>query len=150
MVQQRWWARAIGALATKLAGRDPKFFADMSSGANAPLRQPLVAPHHMTIVHVAGFTLARHTRTRMARAWYHRLAKLGPTDSMIMLRDLLQLPGYLLPVWGVDHYWKNSEAVHRLACGFIQHAQQLTENNVLRSEAHATASMNRLPLEHSQ
>lgn len=125
-VQRRWWARAMNTLFFRLSRRDWKFFSDMARGPEGSLDFSLECPSHLTIVHVAAFPLRRHTQTRMARAWYRRFEILGPTDSMIMLRELLHVPGHVLPIWGVDHYWKQASAVRLIARGFAQHARQLS------------------------
>ena len=50
--------------------------------------------------------------------WYQRFRRDGPNDSVVMLADMLRLPGVVIPVWGTDHYlrgrWKVSQAVARI------------------------------------
>ncbi len=59
---------------------------------------------HMQAVHVVGFPLERHLTSPLARRGYQRLAPLGPNDSVILLGDVLLLPGLVYPIWGADHY----------------------------------------------
>ena len=124
-VQQRAWARLVNRFYFRMTRRDQRFFSDLAYGSRGELNFPLCLPDGMTLVHVAGFPLRHHTRTRLARVWYRRFEPFGPTDSAIRLGDLLHLPGYVLPVWGVDHYFKDSTAVGHIARGFYQHATAL-------------------------
>ena len=137
-VQRRWWARIINALYFCLCLRDPRFITDMARGPAGSLDFPLTCPSHMTLVHVAAFPVGRHSLTRMSSTWYRRFEKHGPNDSMIMLRELLHLPGLVLPVWGVDHYWKQASAVRLVARGFAQHAHRLTNQPTAHSDARTT------------
>jgi hypothetical protein len=56
------------------------------------------------IVHIAGFPLQKHLSCRRARLWHRRFRTYGPNDSVVLLQDLLRLPGIVIPVWGTDHY----------------------------------------------
>lgn len=56
------------------------------------------------IVHIAGFPLQKHLSCRRARLWHRRFRTHGPNDSVVLLQDLLRLPGIVIPVWGTDHY----------------------------------------------
>jgi hypothetical protein len=69
-------------------------------------------------IHVAPFPLQKHLSCRRARLWHRRFRRQGPNDSVVMLEDLLRLPGAVIPVWGVDHYlqgdWNVSKSVSQL------------------------------------
>lgn len=56
------------------------------------------------IVHIAGFPLQKHLSCRRARLWHRRFRPHGPNDSVVLLQDLVRLPGIVIPVWGTDHY----------------------------------------------
>jgi hypothetical protein len=70
------------------------------------------------IVHVSAFPMRRHLSCWRARLWHRRFKREGPNDSVVMLADMLRLPGVVIPVWGADHYlrgkWKVSRAVARI------------------------------------
>lgn len=69
-------------------------------------------------IHVAAFPLRKHLSCRRARLWHRRFRSQGPNDGVMMLEDLLRLPGTVIPVWGADHYlqgdWNVSDAVSRI------------------------------------
>ena len=92
------------------------------------------------MIHVAGFPLQQHLSCRRARLWYRRFKGLGPNDSVIMLEDLLRLPGTIIPVWGADHYlqsvWNAPQALTRLI-GMMQHRSN--QNTVRADSASVTA-----------
>jgi len=57
------------------------------------------------IVHVCAFPLRHHLAHPWAGRGYDRLAPLGPNDGGgVLLRDCLDWPGIVCPIWGVDHY----------------------------------------------
>lgn len=58
--------------------------------------------------HIAGFPLRRHLSNFRARLWHRRLLREGPNDSVILLEDLLDYYGTIVPVWGADHYLKSA------------------------------------------
>jgi hypothetical protein len=56
--------------------------------------------------------LFRHLRHRRSRIGYRRLAAQGPNDAAgNLLGDLSRLPGWIYPLWGVDHYMEPAAAV---------------------------------------
>lgn len=70
------------------------------------------------MIHLAAFPLDRHLSCWRARLWHRRFRSCGPNDSVVMLEDLLELSGIVIPVWGADHYlkstWDAPRAVFRL------------------------------------
>ena len=69
-----------------------------------PGRWPSI-PQHIKMIHIAGFPLSRNLSHPWAHRGYNRLANLGPNDGGgILLGDLIQVPGYVYPVWAADHY----------------------------------------------
>ena len=59
------------------------------------------------IFHIAGFPLKRHLSNGRAKLWHRRLKRGGPNDSVVLLEDLLDCVGTVIPVWGADHYLKS-------------------------------------------
>ncbi len=70
------------------------------------------------LIHVAAFPLRRHLSCWRSRLWHRRFQSQGPSDGVVMLEDLLRLPGLVIPVWGTDHYlqtdWDVTDAVSRI------------------------------------
>ena len=66
-------------------------------------------------IQVAGFPLKRHLSHWRARLWHRRFRSIGPSDSVVLLEDLLGFPGVVLPIWGADHYlqseWDASQMI---------------------------------------
>lgn len=58
--------------------------------------------------HIVGFPLRRHLSNFRSRLWHRRLLQQGPNDSVILLEDLLDYYGTIVPVWGADHYLKSA------------------------------------------
>jgi hypothetical protein len=62
-------------------------------------------PKHMRVAHLIGFPLRRHLSHRLAERAHQRLETWGPSDGGgILLADVVQWPGLLIPLWGADHY----------------------------------------------
>ena len=69
--------------------------------------------------HLAGFPLRRHLSCLRAKLWHRRFRRYGPNDSVVILEDLLDAPGVVIPVWGADHYLRsnwNSAAAFAAIC----------------------------------
>jgi hypothetical protein len=78
---------------------------ELARGPGTPLDGDLRLPAHLRAIHVAGFPLARHLTSGLARRCYRRVQALGPSDGAgILLADVCRLPGLVYPVWGADHY----------------------------------------------
>lgn len=60
------------------------------------------------IFHLVGFPLRRHLSCFRAKLWHRRFRRYGPNDSVVILEDLLDAPGVVVPVWGADHYLRSS------------------------------------------
>jgi len=117
----RPWCRVLHRSLFLFRGRDFQFALDLERRAGGPLDIPLHLPEHLQLIHVAGFPLRRHLVTRYARRWHRRLADLGPNDSVMMLDDLLNLPGMILPIWGVDHYLHERWHVDMLVSALLRY-----------------------------
>lgn len=104
-----------------IRGRDYQFVRDLDRRAGSTLDFELRPPEHMRLIHVAAFTLPRHTSSRRARRWYRRLSSFGPNDSVMMLADIGKLPGLILPVWGTDHYLQSRWNSRSLFAALLQY-----------------------------
>jgi hypothetical protein len=98
---RRWLARSM----CRYRGYDFSVLDELDRHARSALAPALVLPSWLQVVHVVGFPLSCHLRSRRSRRGYRRLAALGPNDGGgILLGDLCRLPGLIYPVWGADHY----------------------------------------------
>src|SRR5262245_42762827 len=78
-------------------------------GEEHPLSCPWSIPPGLSVIHVLGFPLRKHLTCGLARRGHRRLAGHGPNDGAgIVLYDAVCRPGTIYPVWGVDHYLRNS------------------------------------------
>jgi hypothetical protein len=99
---------------------------DMRHGPGSILDFPLPLPEHVRLISLAGFPLATDLTNRMARRFHRRLAPLGPNDPVILLEEVLRLPGLVYPVWGADHYLRPSWELRELARAILEYlAEQL-------------------------
>jgi len=103
------FARRLRRLAVRLLfwwrGFDFSVVPELAYGPGTPLAAPLRLPDHLRAIHVVGFPLERHLTNRLARRCYRRVRPLGPNDGAgILLADVGQWPGFVVPVWGADHY----------------------------------------------
>lgn len=57
------------------------------------------------IINFIGVPLKSHVQPHLIRR-YHSLAKIGPNDGMIFLKDYLAFPGDTYPIWGGDHFFR--------------------------------------------
>ncbi len=100
------------------------------------------------IVHIAGFPLRQHLSCRRARLWHRRFRTHGPNDSVVLLEDLLRLPGTVIPVWGADHYlqgdWNVSESVTLLIRLLNSGAKQSHEDVTVSSSREPHSLMTRV------
>jgi hypothetical protein len=84
----------------------------MDRRAEGPLAGAFTLPAQLRTVHLVGFPLFRHLRHRRSRIGYRRLAAQGPNDAAgNLLGDVSRLPGWIYPLWGVDHYMEPAAAV---------------------------------------
>lgn len=70
------------------------------------LQQPSSAK--IPLYHIAGFPLKRHLSCYRSKLWHRRFRQYGPNDSVVILEELLDVPGVVVPVWGADHYLRSS------------------------------------------
>jgi hypothetical protein len=78
---------------------------ELAHGPGTLLQPWPVLPDGLRFIHVLGFPLRRHLTHPWAPRAYERLADLGPNDGGgILLADMIDYPGVVLPVWGTDHY----------------------------------------------
>jgi hypothetical protein len=95
-------------------GQDFRFIRELVRRVGSPLDFAVSLPRHVRAIHVLGFPLARHVRTRPTRRCHRRLSCYGPNDGATMLIDSCKLPGLILPVWGADHYLNAGHSPERL------------------------------------
>ncbi len=105
-MMKRWLFRRVYRFAAWVRGASHLAVEDL---AFTPLkieslnRQEIPFP----VYHIAGFPVGEHLSCRRARLWFRRFKNDGPTDSVLMLTDLLHVPGTVIPIWGADHYLKS-------------------------------------------
>lgn len=99
----RWRLRPILHLMCWKHGADQQAVRDLRHRASASYKD---FPRIFSI-HIAGFPLQRHLSNWRSRLWHRRFRKIGPNDSVVLLEDLLEIPGIVVPVWGADHYLKS-------------------------------------------
>jgi hypothetical protein len=102
-------------------GRDYRFFTQLARAPAGGLDFELSLPSHLQVIHAVGFPLRRHATTRYAKIWHKRFAKHGPNDAVLLLEDLLRLPGRILPIWGVDHYYSPKWDFRMLVHGMLRY-----------------------------
>jgi len=72
-----------------------------------PLEAWPILPPHLRVVHVVAVPLRCHLAHPWAGRGYERIAPLGPNDGGgFLLGNVINLPGTVYPVWGVDHYFQ--------------------------------------------
>jgi hypothetical protein len=98
----RWWAVW---LLLKLRRQRIAVLQELRHGPDALLASWPQLPANLQVVHVHGFPLRKHLSHPWAAKAYRRLAPLGPNDGgSVLLSDIAQWPGIVVPLWGVDHY----------------------------------------------
>ena len=82
-------------------------------------------------IHFAGFPLRRHLSNWRSRLWHRRFRSIGPNDSVVLLEDLLEVSGTVLPIWGADHYlksdWNVALAIETIVARLSQPSPRLTQ-----------------------
>lgn len=101
----RWLVR----LAFRWKGYAFSALDEIDRDACPPWPDALAAAPHLEVIHVVGFPLQRHLTTPLARRGHRRLSPLGPNDGLILLEDVLALPGRVYPLWGADHYLRPAD-----------------------------------------
>ena len=113
----KWYLRLVLSFMLWRHGTDQQAVVDMRYYRQQSLEAEFVEPT-TPMIHIAGFPLQRHLSCRRARLWHRRFRCQGPNDSVVMLEDLLQLQGTVIPVWGADHYlrgnWNVAESMTQL------------------------------------
>lgn len=72
--------------------------------------KPFVLPTTLRLVNILGVPLLSHVQ-RALIARYNRLKHLGPNDGMVVL-DKAYLPfGPIYPLWGADHFLRDSRVI---------------------------------------
>lgn len=94
-------------LTFKILGVDHAVTEELACNNNSLKKEMLLDPH-LEIIHINGFPLASHVEPLLVKR-YKALAEGGPNDGILLLQDLLYVPGNVYPVWGVDHFLRTSE-----------------------------------------
>ncbi len=91
---------------------------------NTKLQKELQVDSHIKIIHIAGFPLLPHVEPFLIGD-YKSLAQQGPNDGIILLKDLLDIPGKVYPLWGVDHFLRTSDmsAIIYRMCHYINNSK---------------------------
>ena len=110
----RWRSRPLFQVMLWYHQADTQAVRDLRYGPEQVLGSPFEAVPY-PLIHVAGFPLRKHLSCWRAKIWHRRFRAHGPSDAVLMLEDLLRLPGVVVPVWGADHYmqteWNVPDAV---------------------------------------
>ena len=121
----RWWATCLGRISFWAHQRDYELVREMDPRPGGQLDFALKVPNHMNCIHVAAFPLKQHVLNPRARLWHRRLTPEGPNDGLMLLSDLCGVPGYILPVWGVDHYMEDLRVLRRLIPALFQSMEEM-------------------------
>lgn len=121
----RWRLRPVTRLMCWKHGADKQAVHDLRHCRNSAFDLFRKIP----CFHIAGFPLKRHLSNWRSRLWHRRFCPIGPNDSVVLLEDLLDVPGIILPIWGADHYLKSQWNIPNL---FECIVAQLPQGNSLQ------------------
>jgi len=62
-------------------------------------------PKGIEMIHVVPVPHSAHLQGFISKK-YHQTLKAGPNDGLVPLTDNLDIPGYIYPVWGCDHFMR--------------------------------------------
>jgi len=115
-----WWWRMLlkGYLRYRHAGHD--LINELCRGPKHLLRGRARAPEGVTVINIVGFPLRQHLSGSLVGR-HKQLAKFGPNDGCILLRDSFVEPGFVLPIWGENHYFQNPD-LSELMVKVLRHA----------------------------
>jgi hypothetical protein len=121
-------SRKLRFLATwlffKCSGHNFEFLRELAPSPRGPLSSPPRIPNSMSLINVVGFPLRRHLTNSFMRACHSRIAPFGPNDGGVLLADVCQLPGFLYPVWGADHYLRPESRSRSLLAAILEHLEE--------------------------
>jgi hypothetical protein len=112
----------------KVTGVDYAVLEEMAP--NHPFWQVDEWPSAIEIIHVLPIPLACHIQG-ILRSRHSRLLQYGPNDGFIPVTDVLELPGYIYPVWGSDHFMRIPQLSHLLYRLYNHIAQQTIKEREL-------------------
>jgi len=115
--------KVVWYLTLKVLGVDHAVTEEISS-KNKFLQKNMLIDSHIEVIHIAGFPLPSHVEPLLVKR-YKALAEFGPNDGIILLQDLLYIPGNVYPVWGVDHFLRtsNMSAIIYKMCHYINNTK---------------------------
>lgn len=115
--------RLLTRLLCKLMGVDYKILSELATSTDKSEKK-FVVPDQMTMIHVVAMPLKSHV-SRLLQPRYTQLSEYGANDGVVLLSDYLQLPGFIYPIWGVDHLMRSpgtSALIYRLFYFIQNHA----------------------------
>ena len=77
---------------------------------HAFFQKPLKLPDKLKVVSVFGVPLLHHLQPYLVPK-FNRLKALGPNDGMLLLSNLNIRSGWIYPIWGADHFMRDSRIV---------------------------------------
>jgi hypothetical protein len=92
----------------------------MNRGSKGCLSGRLRLPSHVTLFNVIGFPLEEHFNSGRVRGFHKLLSEFGPNDGFVLLSDLINKPGYILPIWGSEHRIDRFVDSNRLAAAALR------------------------------
>lgn len=115
------WEQRLGAA---LMGVPSSTLAELGSGPGTRLGAPWTCP--VPAVSLVPCPTEAHVTTRATRTRYRRLAALGPNDGACLLPEAVVPGSRVVPVWGVDHYFRHPHAARLLYGLFAALADELS------------------------
>lgn len=78
--------------------------------ANPRWQRPVNLPEHTEVINIFGVPILSHVQ-RALISRYHRLKHLGPNDGMVLLSKAYLPQGPIYPLWGADHFLRDSRVI---------------------------------------
>jgi hypothetical protein len=123
------WRRWFVRWRFKRQGRDFQFLADLQHRRGGLLDFTPCLPASTMVLSLVGVPLRRHLTSRFARFCHRRLSVFGPNDGTTSLADLLNWPGQIYPVWGVDHYFRAENRARSLIAAVLRWLAEGVDRN---------------------
>ena len=83
-------------------------------------------PPELPLIHVQGVPLSGDMTNRLTTTCRRRIAAWGPNDGIFLLADTMDLPGFIYPVWGTDHYMRPSWRMKKVVAGLLRYIHSTT------------------------
>ena len=112
-----------------LTGLDYRGFDDLRS--LHPWWSRLSLPENIEMVHLQPVPLPGYVHASLIKR-YLELSLYGPNDGTLYLEDLIDYPGHVYPLWGVDHLFRDRDVIPLIykLCHYIKnyHSKREHEN----------------------